>query len=81
MQARPASKYHLKDLHEEIGLYDRKIAHCQKIQKFDCEDERTREIERLAKKRQVLVKSAAEMAGMGIEYDPKQLPRSLKQAS
>jgi hypothetical protein len=78
MQARTASKYQLKDLHQEIGLYDRKIAHCQNVQKFDCEEDRSREIEKLGKKRQALVKSAAAMASLGIEYDPNQLPLSLR---
>ena len=80
MQTRLVSKYHLKDLHEEISLFDRKIAHCQNIQRFDCDEERSRELERLGKKRDLLVKSATQMAAMGIEYDPDRLPPSMKQA-
>jgi len=80
MQARPASKYHLKDLCQEIAFYDRKIAYCQQFGKFDCEEERTKEVEKLTKKRKTLVQSAADMAIAGVEYDPSQLPASLKNA-
>jgi hypothetical protein len=80
MQARPASKYHLKDLYQEISFYDRKIAYCQNFEKFDCEEERSKAVEKLAKKRRTLVQSAAEMASAGVECDPSQLPRSLKDA-
>jgi hypothetical protein len=80
MQARPASKYHLKDLYQEIGFYDRKIAYCQNFAKFDCEEERTRELEKLTKKRKTLVQSATAMASTGVECDPSQLPRSMRSA-
>ena len=80
MQARPASKYHLKDLYHEIGFYDRKISYCQNFEKFDSEDERSRAVEKLAKKRKNLVQSAAAMASV-VECDPKQLPDSLKNAA
>jgi hypothetical protein len=78
MQARPASKYHLKDLHREIGFYDRKIAYCQKFEKFDSEEERSRAIEKLIKKRKTLVQSATAMASAGVDCDSDQRPRSMK---
>jgi len=80
MQARPPSKYHLKDLYQEIGFYDRKIAYCQNFEKFDSEEERSRAVKKLARKRRTLVQSAAAMASTGVECDPSQLPRSLKSA-
>jgi len=80
MQARPASKYHLKDLYQEIAFYDRKISYCQNFEKFDCEEARSREVEKLTKKRKTLVQLATAMAGAGVEYDPSQLPASLKNA-
>jgi len=80
MQARPASKYHLKDLYQEIGFYDRKIASCLNFEKFDTEEERTRAVEKLKKKRKTLVQSATAMASTGVECDPKHLPRSMKSA-
>jgi hypothetical protein len=78
MQARPSSKYHLKDLYQEIGFYDRKIAYCQNFEKFDSDEERSRAVEKLTKKRQTLVLSATAMTNAGIEYDPSQLPLSLR---
>ena len=80
MQARPASKYHLKDLYQEISFYDRKIAYCQNFEKFDSDEERSRAVEKLTKKRKTLVRSAAAMASAGVECDPSLLPRSLQNA-
>jgi hypothetical protein len=81
MQSPPASKYHLKDLHREIDLFDRKIAYSQSYEKFDSEYERESAVQKLITKRQSLVKMAAAMASQGIEYDPKELPRSFKNDS
>jgi hypothetical protein len=78
MQARPSSKYHLKDLHREIDLFDRKIAYCRNYEKFTSEFERESACHKLVTKRESLVKRAAAMTSQGIEYDPKQLPRSMK---
>ena len=81
MQARPPSKYHLKDLHREIDFFDRKISYCQNYEKFDSDLERESACHKLVTKRGNLVKLAAAMASQGIEYDPEQLPRSLKNAA
>jgi hypothetical protein len=81
MQTRPASKYHLKDLHREIDLFDRKIAYCRNYEKFTSEFERESACHKLVTKRETLVKRAAAMASQGIEYDPEQLPRSMKNAA
>jgi len=35
-----ADKYHLKSIHEEIGLFDRKLAHLMNFEKFDSVAER-----------------------------------------
>jgi len=80
MQARPPSKYHLKDLHQEIAFYDRKIAYCRNFEKFDSEEERSLAVGKLARKRTTLVESAAEMTSAGVQCDPGQLPASLKSA-
>lgn len=72
------NKYHLKDLHREISLFDRKIAHCRDYEKFESEEMRSTTLQKLINKWQRLVKLAVEMAGNGIEYDPKELPRSLQ---
>jgi hypothetical protein len=78
MQAHPPSKYHLKDLYQEIGFYDRKISYCQNFEKFDSDEERSKAVEKLTKKRKTLVLSATAMTGAGIECDPGLLPRSMK---
>ena len=80
MQARPPSKYHLKDLYQEIAFYDRKIACCRNFEKFDSEEERSLAVGKLARKRTTLVESAAEMTSAGVQCDPGQLPASLKSA-
>ena len=78
MQVRPPSKYHLKDLHKEIDLFDRKIEHCQHHAKFDCDEDRAAALQKLMTGRQKVVKAAAAMVSQGIDFDPAQLPRSMK---
>lgn len=80
MQAKPDSKYGLKDLHQEIDLFDRKIAYCRNFEKFDSEQARASALQKLVNKRETLVKTALAMAGRGVEYDPQYLPRSFKEA-
>ena len=81
MQARPDSKYALKDLHEEIDLFDRKIAYCEKHERFDSQQARECALQKLVTKREALVKAALAMAGRGVECDSKYLPRSFKAAA
>jgi hypothetical protein len=78
MQARLPSKYGLKDLHQEIDLFDRKIAYCEKNEAFESGEKRAAALRKLITKRESLVKAALEMASKGIECDPKYLPRSFK---
>jgi hypothetical protein len=79
MQMKLASKYDLKDLYEEIGLFDRKIAYCQNYEKFDSGEDRASALRKLVSKRAALVANARDLAGRGIECDAKYLPRSLKE--
>jgi hypothetical protein len=74
----PDNKYALKDLHEQIDLFDRKIAYCQLHEKFDSEEARASALHKLETKRESLVKTALAMASRGVECDPKYLPRSFK---
>ncbi len=74
----PDSKYALKDLHQEIDFYDRKIAYCQKYEKFDSEELRAASLKKLVTKRESLVKAALAMSSRGVVCDPKYLPRSFK---
>lgn len=78
MQVRVANKYSLKELHEEIDLFDRKIAHLQKFEIFETEEAKSTATAKLSTKRESLVKQARDMAAKGIEYDTKDLPRSFK---
>jgi hypothetical protein len=81
MQTPRDSKYALKDLHQDIDLFDRKIAHCQSHGEFGSEKERAVALQKLVTKRDALVKTAMAMAGRGVECDPKYLPRSFKEAA
>jgi hypothetical protein len=81
MPAIADSKYALKDLHEQIDLFDRKIAYCRDHEKFDSEQARTSALQKLVTKRESLVKAALAMASRGVECDPKYLPRSFKAAA
>lgn len=78
MPAHPANKYHLKDLHQEIDFFDRKISYCKSYEVFDTEDARAVALRKLETKRKTLVKAADELVSKGVEYDPKDLPRSYK---
>ena len=81
MQVRADSKYALKDLHEEIDLFDRKIAYCANHEQFDSPQARESALQKLVTKRESLVKAALAMASRGVECDPKYLPRSFKAAA
>jgi hypothetical protein len=81
MAVKPASKYDLKDLHQEIDLFDRKIAYCEKHEKFDSDQARATALHKLVTKRETLVKAALDAVSRGIECDPKYLPRSLKESA
>lgn len=78
MQSRPMTKYDLKDLHQEIDFFDRKIAYCQNLEKFASDDARASALQKLVVKRESLVKAATQLASQGIQCDPKYLPRSFK---
>lgn len=81
MPAHPENKYHLRDLHKEIDFFDRKIAHCNLHEKFDSEEARVSALHKLEVKRGSLVKAAIDLVGKGIEYDAKDLPRSLQHSA
>lgn len=78
MTTNPSTKYHLKDLHQEIDLYDRKISHNEKYGVYDSETLRTAVTKKLQTRRSSLVKAANELVSAGVQYDEKYLPRSFK---
>jgi hypothetical protein len=71
--------YALKDLYDDINLFDRKIAHCRTYESFISDQARASAVQKLVQKRETLVRNALAMAGRGVECDPKYLPRSLKE--
>jgi hypothetical protein len=81
MQTYHPNQYALQDLYRDIDLFDRKIAHCRTLEKFDLEQERTAAVAKLRRQRQNLVKLALKFAADGIVYDPKFLPRSFVQGA
>lgn len=69
-------KYFLKSLHQEIDLYDRKLAHLRNFEVFASRDERDEAESKLTAKRAVLEKKARELAAEGVEFSAGDLPRS-----
>lgn len=78
MAAIVADKYHLKTIHEEIDLFDRKLAHLAKYEKFESDEERDQATRKLTLKRETLVQAALRLAAEGVEFKPNDLPRSLR---
>jgi hypothetical protein len=77
MATQVRDKYYLRSLHEEIGLFDRKLAHLLKHEPFASEQERDAAAGKLSAKREQLVRAARQMADEGIEFKNSELPRSL----
>lgn len=78
MKTVPDTKYHLRDLYQEISLFDRKISHCQNYESFSSEAERSEAVAKLETKRDDLLKVARGMVARGVEYNVDDLPRSMK---
>lgn len=77
MQNKPAGKYGLREIHQEIDLLDRKIAYCTDHESFASDRERAAAVRKLVTKRESLVKAALEADERGIQCDPKYWARSL----
>lgn len=70
-------KYYLRSLHEEIDLFDRKLAHLTKY--GAAQDEAgTVSAQKMAAKRELLARTARELVSAGIEFKPSELPRSFR---
>jgi hypothetical protein len=78
MPTLPSGRYQLKSLHEEIALFDRKLAHLQKYETFATENERNASVEKLSVKRNLLIKKAQQMIDEGIEFNELERPQSLR---
>lgn len=82
-RAKPAprhDKYFLRDLHQEIGFYDRKLAYLETYAEFASPEDREEAERALLAKRAPLEKAALELVASGVEYEEKDLPRSLRSA-
>ncbi len=71
-------KYFLRDLHQEIDLYDRKLAYLEKCVQFASTEDRDEATKSLLARRGPLEKTALELAASGVEYEEKDLPRSFR---
>jgi hypothetical protein len=71
-------RYFLRDLHNEIDLYDRKLAYIDKFAEFASPAARAEAEKGLLAKRAPLEKAALELAALGVEYEEKDLPRSFR---
>ena len=71
-------KYFLRDLHQEIDLYDRKLAYLEKFGEFATPEDREQAEKGLRTKRAPLERAALELAASGVTYDEKDLPRSFR---
>jgi hypothetical protein len=71
-------KVRLKMLHEEIDLFDRKLAHLMKYDVFPSETERNAAARKLNLKRDALVAKAKALTDDGTEFKPNDLPRSFR---
>lgn len=71
-------KYFLRSLHQEIDLYDRKLAHLEKYEVFASPADREEAEKRILTKRATLVRTAKELAAAGVEFSELDLPRSFR---
>jgi len=72
------NKYYLKTVHDEIDLYDRKLAHLLNFETFATEADRAAATRKLTLKRDALALTAKRLAGEGIEFQQNDLPRSFR---
>ena len=81
VRAKPAprhDKYFLRDLHQEIDLYDRKLAYLEEHVAFASPADRVEAEKRLLARRAPLEKTALELVASGVQYEEKDLPRSFR---
>jgi hypothetical protein len=80
MSALLQDKYQLKSLHEEIDLFDRKLAHLLRYEEFACDADRDAATRRMMAKRELLARTARQMVHDGVAYNASELPRSFRAA-
>jgi hypothetical protein len=71
-------KYFLRSLHQEIDLYDRKLAHLDKYESFASHAGREEAEKKMLAKRAALAETARKLVADGVEFNPADLPRSFR---
>jgi len=71
-------RYFLRDLHQEIDFYDRKLAYLDHFAEFASPEDREVAEKGLRAKRAPLERAALELVASGVEYEEKDLPRSFR---
>ena len=74
----PHDKYFLRSIHQEIDLYDRKIAYLDKYEQFASTGDRDSAENKLLAKRASLAETAKQLVADGVEFNPADLPRSFR---
>ena len=77
----PTDKYFLRSLHQEIDLYDRKLAYLNKYEVFANHADREVAESKILQRRAALEKTARELAAAGVEFSEADLPRSSRAQS
>jgi len=76
----PRDKYFLRSLHQEIDLYDRKLAYLANHVEFASAAERDEAEKKMMTKRATLAETAKMLAATGVEFNASELPRSFRPA-
>jgi hypothetical protein len=74
----PRDKYFLRSLHQEIDLYDRKLAYLENYAQFASMADREGSERKLLAKRASLAETAKQLVADGVEFNPADLPRSFR---
>lgn len=74
----PHDKYFLRSIHQEIDLYDRKLAYLGKYALFASPADREEAEKKLRAKRGPLAETARRLVADGVEFNPADLPRSFR---
>lgn len=78
MSVAASDKYYLRSIHEEIALFDRKLAHLAKYEKFESDEQRNLATRKMTTKRNSLVTAAQKLVADGVEFNASELPKSLR---
>lgn len=74
----PHDKYFLRSLHQEIDLYDRKLANLANYVVFASQADREEAEKKMHAKRAPIAEAARKLAADGVEFNPAELPRSFR---